>query len=53
MVVHQMTGTVHSTLIWVAWRRRPINERVQLLANIYGYMPGVAKKECELVVCGV
>jgi hypothetical protein len=44
---------VHGTLIWVAWLRRPINERVQLLANIYGYMPGVAKKECELVVCGV
>ena len=44
---------VHGTLIWVAWRRRPINERVQLLANIYGYVLGVAKKECELVVCGV
>ena len=51
--VMALVNGVYGALIRVAWRRRPTNERVQLLAYIYGYMPGVAKKECELVVCGV
>ncbi len=43
---------VYGALISAAWRRRPTNERVQLLAYLCGYMPGVAKRECEQVLCG-
>ena len=48
-----LVNGVYGALIRVAWRRRPTNERVQLLAYIYGYMPSVAKRECEQVLYGV